>query len=147
MTNNHKKTKGKNKGIQNKVSDNLTNIYQRLSTGKRINTAVDDSAGLVISQNMQAMSKQVLRPQQPTLRALALISLLRLTKVWNTWTNLKFRTRAGFASSARKHTRTSKPMSPVIPSTEKQISTTTSSITTTSLLSKFRRLVSQQVAS
>ena len=38
----------------NRVSDNLSNVYKKLSTGKKINSASDDSAGLVISQNMQA---------------------------------------------------------------------------------------------
>jgi len=36
-----------------KVSDDLGDIYQKLSTGQKINTAGDDTAGLVISQNMQ----------------------------------------------------------------------------------------------
>ncbi len=38
----------------NKVSDELSDVFKRLSTGKKINCAGDDAAGLVISQNMQA---------------------------------------------------------------------------------------------
>ena len=48
----------------NKVSDGLSDIYKRLSTGKKINSAGDDAAGLVISQNMQAKidgSKQAMQ--------------------------------------------------------------------------------------
>jgi len=48
----------------NKVSDGLNGIYQKLSTGSKINKAGDDAAGLVISQNMQAKingSKQAMK--------------------------------------------------------------------------------------
>jgi len=38
----------------NSVSNNLSDTFQRLSTGQKINKAGDDSAGLVISQNMEA---------------------------------------------------------------------------------------------
>lgn len=38
----------------NKLSDDLSSVFKRLSTGKKINCAGDDAAGLVISQNMQA---------------------------------------------------------------------------------------------
>lgn len=48
----------------NKVSDSLSDTYKKLSTGRKINSASDDSAGLVISQNMQAKidgSKQAMQ--------------------------------------------------------------------------------------
>ena len=48
----------------NRVSDNLSNSFKKLSTGQKINSAGDDSAGLVISQNMQAKidgSKQAMQ--------------------------------------------------------------------------------------
>ena len=48
----------------NKVSDGLGDIFKKLSTGKKINSASDDAAGLVISQNMQAKidsSKQAMQ--------------------------------------------------------------------------------------
>ena len=38
----------------NQVSDSLSDIFRKLSTGKKINSAGDDAAGLVISQNMEA---------------------------------------------------------------------------------------------
>ena len=48
----------------NRVSDSLSSIFKKLSTGREINTAGDDAAGLVISQNMQAKidgSKQAMQ--------------------------------------------------------------------------------------
>ncbi|MBR2068208.1 MAG: flagellin [Candidatus Gastranaerophilales bacterium] len=48
----------------NKVTDGLGGIFQKLSTGQRINKAGDDAAGLVISQNMEAKilgSKQAMQ--------------------------------------------------------------------------------------
>ena len=48
----------------NKVTDGLSSVFQRLSTGEKINSAGDDAAGLVISQNMQAKidgSKQAMQ--------------------------------------------------------------------------------------
>lgn len=48
----------------NRVSDSLSSIYERLSTGTKINVAGDDAAGLVISQNMEAKirgSKQAMQ--------------------------------------------------------------------------------------
>lgn len=48
----------------NKVSDSLGSVFQNLSTGQKINSAGDDAAGLVISQNMDAKirgSKQAMQ--------------------------------------------------------------------------------------
>lgn len=39
----------------NNVTDKLANTMEKLSTGLKINKAADDSAGLVISQNMEAL--------------------------------------------------------------------------------------------
>ena len=41
----------------NVSSDNLSADIQRLSTGLRINSAADDAAGLVISENMWLRSR------------------------------------------------------------------------------------------
>ena len=38
----------------NRVSDGLSDTFKKLSSGSKINSAGDDAAGLVISQNMQA---------------------------------------------------------------------------------------------
>ena len=48
----------------NKVTDALSSTFKKLSTGRKINAAGDDAAGLVISQNMQAKidgSKQAMQ--------------------------------------------------------------------------------------
>ena len=47
----------------NSTSTSLTETMERLSSGKKINSAGDDAAGLVISENMEALvrgSKQAM---------------------------------------------------------------------------------------
>ena len=39
----------------NGITDSLSQIYERITTGHKINKAADDASGLVISQNMEAV--------------------------------------------------------------------------------------------